>query len=184
MMRLRPRTVTDLSELWRWVYDLPDAEWKRWDAPYLHEARAIPPLTLARYLTQAMSDLSSPHQQIIEIDGAMSGIVTRRWDPPEVGGWLELGIVIFDPVHWGGGYGTTALREWTRRSLQETPAHLLTLTTWSGNQRMVRAAERVGYRECGRVPEARLWEGQRYDSVQLALLRREWMERDNSAAPG
>ncbi|MPY65127.1 hypothetical protein F8S09_00255 [Deinococcus sp. SDU3-2] len=34
--------------------------------------------------------------------------------------------------------------------------------------------ERVGYRECGRVPEARAWHGQRWDSVRLAQLRRGW----------
>ena len=37
-----------------------------------------------------------------------------------------------------------------------------------------RAAGRVGYRECARVREARLWQGVRYDSVQMQLLRGEW----------
>ena len=39
---------------------------------------------------------------------------------------------------------------------------------------MIRAAERVGYRECARVHEARLWQGVRYDHVRLELLRAEW----------
>ncbi|GAA5532893.1 GNAT family protein [Deinococcus aluminii] len=48
------------------------------------------------------------------------------------------------------------------------------LTTWSGNERMIRAARRASYRECGRVPEARLWDGKRWDSVRLAVLRQDW----------
>ncbi len=39
---------------------------------------------------------------------------------------------------------------------------------------MTRAAQRVGYRECGRVPEARLWAGRRWDSVRLGVLGRDW----------
>ena len=72
------------------------------------------------------------------------------------------------------GYGREALFQWTAATFQDTPAHVLTLTTWSGNLRMIRAAERVGYRECARIREARLWQGVRYDSVKLDLLRREW----------
>lgn len=83
-------------------------------------------------------------------------------------------MVIYDPEHWGGGLGKQALRLWTQATFAETDAHVLTLTTWSGNERMVRAAERCGYRECARVPEARLWQGRRWDSVRLAALRREW----------
>ena len=94
-------------------------------------------------------------------------------------GWWELGISILDPAYWSGGLGTRALKLWTGATFRETPVHVLMLTTWSGNERMIRAAERVGYRECGRVPEARLWQGQRWDSVRLCVLRREWEITDS-----
>lgn len=51
--------------------------------------------------------------------------------------------------------GTRALRLWTAVTFADTGAHILTLTTWSGNARMLRAA-------------------QRHDSVKLAALRRDW----------
>ena len=79
--------------------------------------------------------------------------------------------MIYDPAHWGGGLGREALRQWTNLTFAETDAHVLTLTTWSGNERMVRSAARVGYQECGRVPEARAWQGRRCDRVRLARLR-------------
>ena len=78
------------------------------------------------------------------------------------------------PAALGGGLGREALRQWTDRTFAETNAHVLTLTTWSGNERLIRSAARVGYRECARIPEARSWQKKRWDSVKLAALRQEW----------
>lgn len=169
---LRPQTLTDLPELWRWMYAPPDAEWKRWDGPYFH--RDVSQLSLAEYTERAENRPPNPDVQIIEIGGVARGTVTRSWEDPPAGGWLELGIVIYDPAYWGGGYGTLALRLWTSLSFRETVAHVITLTTWSGNLRMTSAAKRVGFSECARIREARLWQGVRYDSVKLDLLRGEW----------
>ncbi|MFD1730081.1 GNAT family N-acetyltransferase [Deinococcus malanensis] len=87
-------------------------------------------------------------------------------------GWWELGLLIFDPSLWDGGVGTLALRRWTDLTFRDTDAHVLTLTTWSGNERMIRAGQRAGWRECARLPQ-----GRRHDSVKLALLRQEWENR-------
>lgn len=118
----------------------------------------------------------NPNRQIIALDDKCIGMVTRSEEDPAGGGWWELGIVIYDPQHWGGGLGREALRQWTDRTFSETNAHVITLTTWSGNERMIRSAGRVGYRECARIPEAREWQGRRWDSVKLAFLRREWRQ--------
>lgn len=174
---LRDRRPDDLPALWRWFVAEPEAEWRQWDAPYFHEHRERTAQTLQDYVTDLAARPPSPDLQIIDIGGAARGIVTRSWEEPEAGGWLELGIIIFDPAYWGGGHGTQALRTWTDRSFAQTHAHVIMLTTWGGNLRMIRAAERVGYRECGRVREARLWQGQRFDSVRLDVLRREWESR-------
>lgn len=171
---LRPRTLPDLPELWNWLHGTPDPEWRRWDAPYLHAPGNEAGVSLSDFTARALTDLSPDSLRVIEIGGQASGLVTRSWEAPPEGGWLELGIVIFDPACWGQGLGTLALRQWTGLCLHETPAHVLSLTTWSGNERMMGSALRVGYRECGRVRQARLWEGARYDSVRLDLLRREW----------
>lgn len=174
---IRPRTLADLPELWRWMHGTPDAEWKRWDGPYF--AQPTSQVTLSDYTARVLargddSDLNGSDLNVIEIDGAARGIVTRHWEAPEEGGWLDLGIVIFDPAFWSGGFGTRALRLWTAQSFEQTHAHVITLTTWGGNERMIRSGLKVGFRECARVPEARLWQGVRHDSVRLALLRRGW----------
>lgn len=156
---LREQTTADALQLAYWHTD-PQAEWKQWDAPYFHAGVHRP----------------SSGERIIEVAGQAVGLVTRHAERPSEGGWWELGILIFDPQYWGGGIGTAALREWTGLTFAETGAHVLTLSTWSGNERMIRAGLRVGYRECARVREARLWQGRRYDSVRLDMLRREWQE--------
>lgn len=181
---LRPQTARDALHLATWLTD-PQAEWRQWDAPFMQGNFGGP----------AELDAQVPHERLIvlgtEMNGAPDsgpiGLVTRRPEAPSSGGWWEVGILIYDPRHWGGGLGTRALRAWTALTFGETGAHLLTLSTWSGNTRMLRAAGRAGYRECARVREARLWQGQRYDSVQMELLRREWAASsqpgDGSGAP-
>ena len=161
-LSLRPQTAADALRLTQWLTD-PDAQWRQWDAPYLLQAQEDAPAEPAR-----------PHERLIFSGGELLGLVTRHPEAPEAGGWWELGLLIFDPAYWGKGLGTQVLRDWTALTFAETGAHVLTLSTWSGNLRMIRAAERVGYRECARVREARLWQGLRYDSVRLDLLRREW----------
>ena len=169
-LTLRERRPADLPMLWRWLHAEENPEWQRWDGPYF--PKDTPRKTLDEFLAAARPP--HPDQNIIALDGECIGTVTRYEEAPAGGGWWELGIVIFDPRHWGGGSGRQALRLWTDLTFAETDAHVITLTTWSGNERMIRAAQRVGYRECARIPEARLWNGQRWDSVKLGVLRREW----------
>ena len=171
---LRPRVAADLPELWRWMHATPGAEWKRWEGPYFHdEPEAI---SLIEYTAKAESRPPNPDVRIIEIGGLARGTVTRHWEAPQPGGWLD---VIYDPACWSGGHGTQALRLWTGASFRETPAHVITLTTWGGKARMIAAGSRVGYSECARIWEARLWQIVRYDSVKLDLLRAEWELHQN-----
>lgn len=172
-LTLRERRPADLPIQWHWEHEQPLPEWKLWDAPYFHEPFQPSGVSLPAYTEKAALD--NPNRRTIALDGVCIGSVTRYEEAPAGGGWWELGIVIYDPRHWGGGYGRQALKLWTSLTFAETDAHVITLTTWSGNERMVRSAQRVGYRECARIPEARLWQGQRYDSVRLAALRGEWV---------
>ncbi|AWN24189.1 GNAT family N-acetyltransferase [Deinococcus irradiatisoli] len=171
-LTLRPQTARDALQLALWLTD-PAAEWRQWDAPYLHGEQLSEGDLDAEEVEEAEE---SPHERLICLGGAPIGLVTRHPEPPRSGGWWELGILIYDPHYWSGGLGTRALRQWTTLTFEETGAHVLTLTTWSGNARMLRAGARAGYRECARVRQARLWRGERYDSVRLDLLRSEWAQ--------
>lgn len=173
-LTLRSRRDDDLPTLWRWLHAESDPEWKRWDAPYFHAAGGPSTLSLTDFTAREGGRAPDPHGRIIALDGACIGQVTRHEEAPEGGGWWDLGVLIFDPRHWGGGLGTQALRLWADATFVETGAHVLTLTTWGGNERMIRAAARTGFHECARIPQARAWAGQRWDSVKLAQLRTGW----------
>lgn len=160
--------------LWHWLYGEENPEWQQWDGPYFPKNRSDK--SLEEFVAEAAAQAPNPDRQIIDLNGECIGMVSRYEEEPAGGGWWELGIVIYGPQHWGGGLGREALRLWTERTFAETNAHVITLTTWSGNERMIRSAERIGYRECARIPEARSWQGKRWDSVKLAALRHEWTE--------
>ncbi|GHF30866.1 RimJ/RimL family protein N-acetyltransferase [Deinococcus metalli] len=168
---IRGRRPRDLPVLERWLAD-PAAEWRRWDAPYFHPAATT--ASLRSYVQQLSMTATRPDERVIDLDGVCVGMVNRSEEEPAGGGWWDLGVLIYDPVHWGRGIGTRALALWVQATLDETDAHVLTFTTWGGNERMIRAARRLGFRESSRVREARVVDGQRYDSVRLDLLRREW----------
>lgn len=172
-LTLRERRPEDLPIQWHWEHEQPRPAWKLWDAPYFHEPSQPSTLGLAEYCAK-MNEQGSEGLRIIALDDRCIGEISRFQEKPRDSGWWEIGVLIYDPAHWGGGFGRQALSLWTDATFAETDAHLITLTTWSGNERMVRAAQRAGYRECARIPEARLWQGQRWDSVKLGILRREW----------
>mgnify|MGYP002652336215 CR=1 FL=1 len=67
--------------------------------------------------------------------------------------------------------------------LRARSGHDMDMEQWSMGKRgfgtllvflEIRAARRLGFRECARVREARVVNGERFDSVRFDLLRREW----------
>ncbi|WP_084050838.1 GNAT family N-acetyltransferase [Deinococcus hopiensis] len=168
---LRDRRPDDLPLLAHWLTDA-GAEWRRWDAPYF--PAPVTNRTMETYVAHMAAHPPDADEQVIDVDGVCVGMVNRSQEEPEGGGWWDLGILILDPAYWGGGVGTQALALWVADTFDWTDAHVLTVTTWSGNERMIRLARRLGFRECGRVREARVLGGRRFDQVRLDLLRAEW----------
>lgn len=166
-------SAQSLQYLWHWNFNVTDPEWRKYDAPYFE----TPPVMEYSEFTQSpLADLTSTDRRIIHLDDSPVGIVTRFEEDPIGGGWWDIGILIFDPTHWSQGIGRQALLQWINLTFEETDAHVITLTTWSGNQRMIKSAASIGFTECARIPEARLWQGERYDSVKMAVLRSEFTD--------
>lgn len=171
---LRDRRPDDLPELARWLTD-PQAQWRDWDSPYTPAEQTTQ--TMQAYLRFLQVTPPEADERVIDVNGLVVGLVNRDEEEPAGGGWWDLGILIFNPQYWGAGVGTQALRLWVQDTLDWTDAHTLTFSTWSGNERMIRAAQKLGFRECCRVREARLVAGRRFDSVRYDLLRGEWPQR-------
>lgn len=170
VVTLRPETFDDWPWLWHWRHELRDPEWKEWDSPYLH---ALSPRLSYEQFTRGRA-LDNHLGAVIDVDGRAVGYVNRGELAPRGGGWWDWGIVIYDPADRGRGTGRTAARLWIDHTFTMTGVHVLTLTTWSGNTPMISLGHSLGFAECSRIPQAREWRGQRYDAVQMALVRDDW----------
>ena len=179
-LALRDWTERDLPTLESWLQ--PGHAWQDLDGPYFgppsNEERER---VLDRYRDAVGSGrLAVPRRELaiarIE-DDLLVGRVNRYWQSRETH-WLSLGITIFDPDHWGRALGFEALGLWCEYVLDNLPDVIrLDLRTWSGNERMIRLAARLGYVEEARFRKARVVDGEYYDSVGYGILREEWRAR-------
>lgn len=174
---LRRKCEDDLQTLWTYIYGEESPEWKKWDAPYF-------PLTHIDFVTYKQQMLPSltaiyPQQMVIEVDGKLIGTVSYYWEH-EPSRWLEAGIVIFDPNYWNDGYGTEALSLWIDNLFRTLPIVRAGITTWSGNIRMMRLAEKIGMKLEGRMRKCRYYNGEYYDSIRMGVLKEEWEAEKNN----
>ncbi|MCH6471465.1 GNAT family N-acetyltransferase [Sinomonas terrae] len=91
--------------------------------------------------------------------------------------WRRLGLVIFDPRHWSGGYGSDALALWTTYLFGATDSERLDFATWSGNTGMCKVGQKLGFTEEARFRNARMVRGEVCDEVVYGVLREEWAAR-------
>jgi RimJ/RimL family protein N-acetyltransferase len=76
--------------------------------------------------------------------------------------------------YWGKGYGTEALMIFVKYLFFQWNFHRLSLDTWDGNIRAIRAYEKVGFKIEGRLREACYVLGEYHDAVLMGLLKREF----------
>lgn len=156
-------------------------EWKKYDGPYypLDESKVLENIGRLRKRVES-SNWPEPRRSLVIADLATNGfvgLVSWYWESKETN-WLSVGIVIYDPAFWSGGIGYEALGLWSDYLLIAMPDLVrLGLATWSGNVRMMRLAEKLGYQEEARRRKARIVDGEYYDSMGYGVLREEWEAR-------
>ncbi len=171
---IRPVEEQDLSRLWELSAKEEAPEWKKWDAPY-YEHKAV---SFDEYMGRKEHLVHQSDFWAIESDGELIGTVCYYWEH-EQSHWLEMGIVIYQPSYWSGGYGTRALTLWIDHLFQTLPLVRVGYTTWSGNHRMIRVGEKLGFTMEARLRKCRLYNGVYYDSIRMGMLREEWEESRN-----
>lgn len=174
-VRLRDLVLDDLEAFAYWQG--PGHEWQKLDGPY------YPKTPLSETQRQTIQDkivaddLPDPRTRLAIADrdsDTLCGMVTRYWISQETY-WTAVGIVIFDPAHWGKGVGYEALGLWSDYLFRTmTEIVRLDLRTWSGNQGMMRLALKLGYQQEARFRRARIVEGAYYDGLGYGILREEW----------
>lgn len=160
---------TDLKRIWELTYKQENPEWKKWDAPYYtHES-----MSYEEFLTLEDRYVNAESVLVIKVDGEIIGQVGYYWEH-EPSKWLEMGLLIYEPHNWGKGYGSRVLTMWTTHLFETLPLVRVGYATWSGNERMIRAGEKLGFTMEARIRRVRYWNGHYYDSIRMGLLREEW----------
>lgn len=159
----------DMYRLWELMHKEENPEYKKWDAPYYsHEV-----LSYEQFAEKYNRIINSENFCLIEIDGQIKGSVSYYWEhKPSL--WLEMGIIFYESVAWGKGYGTRVLKMWMNHLFDTMPLVRVGFTTWSGNKRMIRVGEKLGMTMEARIRKVRYYNGEYYDSIRMGILREEW----------
>lgn len=174
-MAIAPISIKYSKHLWKWVFSQDNPEWKQWDAPYF-EHHSLP---YDEFCEKAENRVNRQAVQGIFVEDELIGTVSYYWECEKTR-WLELGIVIFNPAYWNGGYGTEALRRWSAIVFHMHPQiERVGFTTWSGNKRMIAVGEKLGFSREARIRKVRYYQGVYYDSIRYGLTREEWNTRQN-----
>jgi RimJ/RimL family protein N-acetyltransferase len=180
---LRDYRLSDVEDELRWTNT--DTAWFYADTPWM-ALEPVDPDELRRDMLELMASLREDAirwRLEIEAEGRHLGLVSsyyldekgeplawERIDPrknaPENGAIRALGIEICEMDAWGKGLGGRALAAFMDyyRGLGE---RRFLLETWSGNRRMLRCAEKLGFTELRRRPAAYTVDGRPYDALIL-----------------
>ena len=86
----------------------------------------------------------------------------------------SVGISICESGYWGRGICTEAMLLWIGYLFANLELDEINTSMWSGNLRMMRCAEKCGFKLVERVPNCREVRGQLYDGLNFTLSRAEW----------
>ncbi|WP_409289997.1 GNAT family N-acetyltransferase [Peribacillus sp. SCS-37] len=166
---LRPIAEKDLPVLWKLKYSEELPQWKKWDAPYFEHKH----LPFSEYMKIKDEIINQDSCWAIEVNGELIGTISYYWEH-QPSRWMEMGIGIYNPAYWNGGWGTKALSLWITHIFHSFDIARIGYTTWSGNVRMIRLGEKLGMQLEGRMRKVRYHDGEYYDSIRMGLLREEW----------
>lgn len=180
---LRDMRQSDIDDEIRW--NTVETEWALWDAPWEMEVE-LPKFDPEAFRREMEESLQRPREDFrweFELDtaqgvhiGAVNAyLIDESWQwirrgdvKPGQKTYRTLGIEINEHRFWSGGLGTQALAVFVQYHL-EHGCQDLCLQTWSGNVRMIRCAQRLGFLECHRQIGNRQVRGESYDGLTFRL---------------
>lgn len=180
---LRDLEIKDLEDYLYWNH--PTREFHKYNGPYYGRSndeelkKYVEDLRIA--LLKGEKNAFKNKEIIANKDtDEIIGQVNWYWKSQETL-WMEIGIVIFNENYWGNGIGYIALKMWIDKIFKERPELIrLGLSTWSGNIRMMKLAEKLGLVKEAVYRKARIVDNQYYDSISYGILRDEWQRLTDS----
>ena len=179
---LRDMIESDIEDYVRWF--TVEREWENWDAPWEKEdtTEEAEREGWTKYY-ESVKELPDDVRRWkfeIEWNGRHIGWVSS-YPITETYEWIAssdikegqkvyraIGADICEPDVWGNGAGTEAFRAFIKYYFDDGVSELYT-QTWSGNTRMIRCAEKLGFVECNRYVGIREVEGKTYDGLTFRL---------------
>lgn len=168
---------TEKDDLYLFVEWLNDPEVRRGLMLYL-------PLSIAEEQQWFENMLTSPQDErplVIEVktDDGWTMIGNSSFNNLD---WrnrnAELGIFIGDKSFWDQGYGTEVMRLLLKHGFATLNLHLIYLRVYENNQRALRAYEKAGFVEEGRLRQRIFEDGQYLDVIFMSVLCTEWQENE------
>lgn len=172
MITLKKIEEKHLIDLYNVIYLSDSPEWSKYNAPYFNEFKFI---DLETFLLKNHHEYYLSERVLgIFFNNKPVGIVTYYWENFATR-LLEIGIIIYDNCIWSKGIGFTALSKWIKICFDKFPEiQHIGLTTWSGNQRMMKLAEKIGLICEARIRKVIYYNEVYYDSIKYGILRDEF----------
>jgi len=174
---LRDWQMQDLTTYVHW--NTGHFAWMDYNGPYYDNLTQTELEARVNRLRQLIlnNNFKHPRREVVIADkntNELLGTVSWYWQSKETN-WLSCGLVIYNNNYWGKGIGFDALKLWSTYLFNIMPEIVrLDMRTWSGHSGMMRLAEKLGYKLEARFRNARIVNGQFYDSIGYGVLRSEW----------
>lgn len=167
LVRLRPVEPEDADAFHRWHND---EEVMRWLQSYYHSSLASDRKRFADRQENSYEKVTFCIETLK--DGKLIGVVVLR-DADPVNARAEVDIYIGEKDHWGGGYGTDALRTVCRYGFDTMRLHSIELGVVEANERAIKSYKKVGFQVDGRFRQSFFRDGEWYDALLMCVLKDE-----------
>ncbi len=177
---LRDPKECDMADDARWV--LTDNEWHDWDAPW-EKQEDIESYNLDEEREKALKKIRHNGENpdkirySFELDfmdahiGGVNCYMTNEdydYTKENDGVYYTVGIDICEKEYQGRGIGTVTLCAFIKYLIDNGCDKICT-QTWSGNFRMIKLAEKLGFYEVKRIKDKRFVNGKNYDGLTFKL---------------
>ena len=178
------RRDADDEDLFRW---LNLEEWNYYDEPdkpFRGMSRGEFEERLKEHRSRSREPSSSSHGWHIDTaEGRHIGWV-NYYDLDEQARRAYVGIDLPEEDVWGKGYDAEAVRLLVDHLLHEMEQEEVRTATWTGNKRMMRCAEKSGFRVAARMPHRPEYSVRRepLERIEFSISRGEWLAEKERAA--
>lgn len=174
MITIRAVEPRDAELMYQWR---GDEEVMYWGAGNYGDAMITLPQTIEMIQNQRSSDSARHFMIDLTRNGetkSIGNVSFRHFD--RICRSVSIGIMIGDKNEWGKGYGTEAIRQFTRLLFTRYNLHRIQLDTFPNNERAIRTYEKCGFVKEGILRQS-FWTSDGYsDRVVMGLLVDDWFK--------